>query len=262
MGAGHSEGAATGATIRGLIWEDSDGDARRDADESGINLGVSIHLATLDGLFVAQTMPSTAGNYQFPPVAPGRYRITWGETAGFRWVVTAPARQLSGTILVPVETEEGETEMNIGLIPVSVLAGFSGQTEIFGRRVERPVVEALVNGRVCSFRSGPIFESSITRAYAVAVASDAILPGCGKPGDQVEFRVNGLVANETATWAPTRTGLLLTVGAGATPSPSKVGDGVLPPSGGAIGQYVLAIAALALVSVARASTGRRRSPSP
>jgi hypothetical protein len=61
-------------------------------------------------------------------------------------------------------------------------------------------VEAFVNGKECSFRSGIRSPHAIPDLYLLAVASEALIPGCGRPGDEVRFTIDGRPANETAVW--------------------------------------------------------------
>lgn len=95
------------------------------------------------------------------------------------------------------------------------------------------VVEALVNGKTCSSPGLQAAAGQAQNIYLIVVTSDAIKPGCGKPGDRITFQVFGNLANETAVWQPGSMQILnLTVNSGpASTSPARPpGSGAPPPA--------------------------------
>lgn len=253
--------AADEGVVRGLIWEDIDGDGRVDPGEPPISFDRPIYLESASGLIRAQSIPTAAGRYAFPPVGPGQYHINLGgEVAGLTWVAVHPQLQLERGIQIAVEVGATSTELDIGLVRVSSLARFNGRATIGSVEVEHPTVEAFVNGKLCSFRSGlvPAFGGS-ARVYTIAVASNAVIPGCaGELGAPITFRVNGILANESATWQPAESFLLLTAGGPATPFPARVGSGTRHDADSASMVGGAGALALLFVLTARTLTGRLR----
>ncbi len=95
-------------------------------------------------------------------------------------------------------------------------------------------VEALINGKVCS---GPMAlpPGRSANVFYISVDSEAITPGCGKPGDRITFRIEGRTANETAVWQPqSMLSLDLTVGT-AVPQGRPPATQFQPPSTGDAG---------------------------
>lgn len=245
------------AIVHGLIWEDIDGDGEVDAGEPPVALDPPIYLARADGFIPASIHSKASGQFEFPPVPAGAYRISLPAVAGLHWVVVHPQRQLERGIEIPIDVGAGPVEVNIGLVRVSSLARFVGQATIAGVPVEHPIVDAVMNGKVCSFQSGIIPASGASsRIYSIAVASDVVIPGCaGELGAPIRFRVNGQPATETATWQPVSSSLLLTVDSLLTLSPANVGSGVRERHDAGVGGGGV-LATLALIFVARGLTGR------
>lgn len=249
-------GAVEGA-VAGTFWEDQNGNGQRDTGEPPLRLGRPFYLMSGPERVVASAVPDENGAYQFPPVPAGEYSIRIPAVLGHQWVLTHPRRQFDGEVALPIRVGTDPVEVNIGLFMVSSLPRFSGQARIGETPVEHPVVEAVVRGQVCSFRSGAILPSSFTRAFGVAVASDALISGCGRPGDRIEFRVNGTLARETATWTPGDVGLILTVPSATAPSPSRAGSGTgEPPDRPRTANASLATLTVLFVLAARLVGGR------
>lgn len=221
--------AAEAGIVRGLVWEDIDGDGRVDPGEPPIQFDRPLSIASPEGMHRVSAQTNSSGRFEFPPMLPGRYRVNLPEVAGLTWVVVHPRRQLEGGIEVAVEVGGGAVEVNIGLIRVASLARFTGRATISGVEVDQPAVEALVNEKVCSFRSGLVPPGILSsRIYTIAVASNAVIPGCADElGAPITFRVNGQPAIEATRWQPASSFLLLTVGSAAAPVPARVGNGVL-----------------------------------
>lgn len=68
-------------------------------------------------------------------------------------------------------------------------------------------VEALIGGLVCgrtrtATEVVPVGPKGVTSFFEIRVAPDAEIPGCGREGVEIRFRVNGRLANEAQTWRP------------------------------------------------------------
>lgn len=63
-------------------------------------------------------------------------------------------------------------------------------------------VEARIDGVVCG-EADPLIISGAGPWYDVWVVSEAVKPGCGKPGATITFFIGGRQANETAVWRAT-----------------------------------------------------------
>jgi len=222
------------AMVSGMVWEDINGNASFDPGE---RLVVGQELL-LEGPHGGSSHIRTDGNGSFQfneaggvPITPGSYRLLLGGGVN-EWVATSPRRILGGPIVFDLTVGSTPVEVKIGLVSQASLAQFRGTAVVNGQAVERLVVEALVNGRLCSFPSGFIYphdgSDDPSSRYWVAVASDALMPGCGRPGDQVSFRVNGLLAHQTAAWQPGTTILDLNVGAAVPATPT--GPNPSPPT--------------------------------
>ena len=222
----HSASAADEGVVRGVIWEDIDGDGRLDLGEPPVAFDRPIYLSTsAGGQFIAQTIPSSTGTYAFAPVAPGRYRVNL--ILDQQWIAVYPQRQFLGLIEIPVAVAANSVPVDIGLIRVTSLARFAGPVTSDGVPVQHPHVEAFVNGTPCSVpRLLPAFGGSFF-SYTIAVASSAVTSGCaGELGAPITFRVNGQPIAETATWQPGSFYFPMTVPPVAFPSPARVGGGV------------------------------------
>ena len=84
-------------------------------------------------------------------------------------------------------------------------------------------------------------------------------------GSEIAFSINGVTANETATFAEGGTpadvaaGITLTAGAGETPAPAETGNAGLLGSTGTSMALVLALGVFAAAMVAGGRTATRRS---
>ena len=84
-------------------------------------------------------------------------------------------------------------------------------------------------------------------------------------GSEIAFSINGVTANETATFAEggtpadVATGITLTPGAGETPAPAETGNAGLLGSTGTSMALVLALGVFAAAMVAGGRTATRRS---
>ncbi|MBP6431896.1 MAG: T9SS type A sorting domain-containing protein [Ferruginibacter sp.] len=83
------------ASLGDRVWYDNDRDGVQDAGEPGI-AGVTVQLLAADGVTVlATTVTDAFGNYIFPDLLPGDYRVGFGAVAGLQ---RTTANSTSGTI--------------------------------------------------------------------------------------------------------------------------------------------------------------------
>jgi hypothetical protein len=125
-----------------------------------------------------------------------------GDTVGFE-INGAPASQEVEWTLIPegeapLQDGRGRLELTVGqpfayLYPTILQAGPSGEPEgAYGR-----TVVALIDGKVCGVGLHRVWGSIL-----LAIPSEEQEAGCGQPGVEVSFAVDGFAVPETLTWSP------------------------------------------------------------
>jgi hypothetical protein len=155
-----------------------------------------------DTLGVKTATTTEVGEFEFTSVAPGTYLVQLMGDAGQVWVATYPDRVLQGTMETKIDvTATSASNVDFGLFPVDSLARYRGTVVRDGSLISHELsVEAIVNNRACSFPSGLRSSDASPGAYSIAVASDVLVPGCGKPGDIITFQIDGARALQSETW--------------------------------------------------------------
>lgn len=216
LGAALTQSAfATPASISGVAWHDLNADGVRQPDEPGAaNLRITL-ISSLDAS--AEVLTDSTGRYSFLFEETGTYVVRIDGI--YDHFLTSPMR--SSRLPYEVAVRPGSSDdIDFGLHQTLSIPLFAGMPWKDGEPLTNAKVAATVNGVDCTGPSGlrpPHSEMS----YQVSVASAAILPGCGVPGNTIRFTINGEPANETAIWQAI---------AIALPDPSVPGRAILPPS--------------------------------
>ena len=123
-----------GASIAGVIYEDTNNNGVRDAGEDLITQTVTITLTGTDdiGNSVSRTVVTTSGQYQFNLLRPGIYALSESQPAGFTDGIDTPGTPFGGTAQEPdriininVDGCHAGTGYNFGeQCPPSSLSGF------------------------------------------------------------------------------------------------------------------------------------------
>jgi hypothetical protein len=93
-------------TIRGMMWNDLNGDGKKELDEPGLQ-GWQIDLT---GDSTASTTTDSLGNYQFTPLAPGTYTVA--EVLQTGWEQTFPPAP--GMYTVTLRSGQAIDSLNFG----------------------------------------------------------------------------------------------------------------------------------------------------
>jgi hypothetical protein len=213
-----------GLSISGVVWWDENGDGVRQPGEIGVVRRPVVLLGSA-GLS-RQIETDRDGRYVFSGLAAGVYTISLPEELSTLniTVLTFPESRIRPPFTRIVELAAGSIDgIDFGLGEGDPLPMFSGSAFINAAPVDRPRVRALIEGQDCT---GPwnLIPPDLDQAFFwISVFSAEHVPGCGEAGDQITFTINGLVANETATWTKVPGGtaplsernsrLMLTVGA-------------------------------------------------
>ena len=200
-------------TISGRVWQDLDANSKLDAAEPPI-IGFPVTL-TGDKSGSRSTVTDQNGRYEFKDVLPDSYKVIVAIFDGGQpWVATYPLKLTAGNLASSLTVSTASyAGINFGLVNVaSSFARFQGTVTINGQPADKPDVEAVINGRACSLRSGLLPAGSPGNSYSIAASTHAFAAGCARASETVSFRVNGQNAHETAAFSPALRTLNLTVG--------------------------------------------------
>ena len=203
--------------IRTLVFRDLDGNGMRDEDDPGISTTINL---SQGGEFIRGLGSDRFGISLFDGLSPGEYTVDFdldqsapgacvdgagvffdpfpfSYCAGARlpWRATTPES-------VAVTVESGMTvEVAFGMQPRDVAVVIGAALLEDGFAPPGTLIEALVNGQECGTTAVLEDHGSLNYAQLIVLGAGE-RAGCATPGDEVRFRVGGILAAETLIWQP------------------------------------------------------------
>lgn len=215
LAAGRAEAGPASGTITGVVFHDVDGNGVRDPDEPG--LAYRPVTLTQEGEERYTSGTAVDGTYRIDGVAAGEYDVigTVDDPQGLCVDGVFSFYPLSGSFCVgvtlpwngttpesvPISVSGGSTiDANFGAEPADA-AVIAGRVALEADRAPPgTVIEALVNGIECG--STAVLPESSELDYVLTIFGAQERAGCATLGDRVQFRVEGLLADETFGWQP------------------------------------------------------------
>lgn len=203
-------------TISALMFHDLNGDGVRDEAEPGIGRLIDL---SQGGNFIRGIGSDVDGVSLFEGLAPGEYMLTAslgglsltcssGDFSfdpfpnSFCGGVTLPWRGTTPDS-VNVSVESGvTTEVLFGAQPVevAVITGLALLEDDFAP--PGTLIEAFVNGQECGTAESTESHGGQQVNFVIEVLGASEREGCAANGDDVTFRVGGVLAPETLSWIP------------------------------------------------------------
>ena len=224
IGAAQATAQDESGTIRGIVFEDLDGDGARDPGEAGL-LGVEVRLRR--GNFTLQRVHSAAdGAFAFEHVDSGQYQVaahdidaalgahicsagvfSFNPFPGAYCVGTSVPLHLTTSASVDVTLEVGqELEVAFGArrAEVDIFAGVALLETDFAPA--GTLIEAFVHDQECGSTTVPPVPPAGyigDHQFQLNVLGQSERSGCAVPGDEITFRVGGVPAAEAELFEPT-----------------------------------------------------------
>ncbi|MPZ49709.1 MAG: hypothetical protein GEU75_10530 [Dehalococcoidia bacterium] len=196
---GRSSAQVGALSISGVIWRDDNANGQKDQGEPGIaDAEVRLAVAATGGS--QQTAKTdTDGRYAFSGLEQGQHQLRLSPTISGMWIQTYPSRSLVGPTTIDVSLASGGQTLNFGLYPSAGLPKFTGTAWRNAEPATEPTVRALVEGTDCTLPT-LIPTDQPVNSFGLKVASNELIPGCGKDGASISFTINGTTTNETVAW--------------------------------------------------------------
>jgi hypothetical protein len=176
--------------VSGFVFEDRNGNGVRDEGERGVEWDL---LMCMSDMCRSGTTEGN-GRFHFDDVIPGRYSINLVN------VVTGWQRVVKDCDVGTFTYEQGEhktVDLPVHFVGKHV-SGFGGSVWKDGAPLPPGTgVEAMVGEKECGETTTCGLRES---RYSMWVASAEEAEGCGEEGSDVRFRVDGVMANQTAQW--------------------------------------------------------------
>ena len=203
--------------IRTLVFRDLDGNGVRDEDDPGISTTI---ILSQGGKFIRGLGGDRFGISLFDGLSPGEYTVDFdldqpalggcADGAGaffdpFPTAFCAGARlpwRATTPDSVSVTVESGMTvEVAFGMQPRDVAVVIGAALLEDGFAPPGTLIEALANGQECGTTAVLEDHGSLNYAQLIVLGAGE-RAGCATPGDEVRFRVGGILAAETLIWRP------------------------------------------------------------
>jgi SdrD B-like domain len=182
-----------GFSLTGTIWHDANFDGVRQPSEDGAAQIVML----LDG---RETISDASGTYSFQDLQPGSYNLELG-TQGQIVGATFPDMDLSGSIDIAVNLTASQS-VDIGVVYSDDVMQIFGSSWIDGAPVEGATVRAYVGDVDCTIDAQSLLPTDTgPAAFIKSVAPDGLIEGCGGPGADVSFTIDGLPSHQSVQWA-------------------------------------------------------------
>jgi hypothetical protein len=176
--------------VSGFVFEDKNGNGVRDEGERGVEWDL---LMCMGDMCRSGTTKSN-GRFYFDDVRPGQYSINLANAViGWQRVV----KDCDVGTFTYVQGEHKTVDLPVRFVGEHV-SGYDGSAWKDGAPLPPGArVEALVGEGVCGETTVCGLRES---RYSMWVASAEEEDGCGEEGREVQFRVAGAMANQTAQW--------------------------------------------------------------
>lgn len=203
--------------IQAIVFHDLNGDSVRDDDEPGL-AGRSVELSQ-GGVIIPGFATDPEGISLFESLSPGEYTLTasLGDLSltcssgdfsfdpfpnSFCGGATLPWRGTTPDSVTVSVAAGVTTEVLFGAQPVeaAVITGLALLED--GIAPPGTLIEAFVNGQECGTAESIDNNGGQQENFVIEVLGASEREGCAASGDDVAFRVGGVLAPETLSWLP------------------------------------------------------------